>query len=61
MGNQEKKPVAIKPLVKEGLKLLRASIPTTIEIRSDIESDPAIMAAAMSVTPHPNSAALQRK
>ncbi|MBN2106878.1 MAG: PAS domain S-box protein [Deltaproteobacteria bacterium] len=44
MGNQEKKPVAIKPLVKEGLKLLRASIPTTIEIRSSIESDVAVMA-----------------
>ena len=30
---QEKKPVFVTPIVKEALKLLRSSIPTTIEIR----------------------------
>ncbi|MBF0495532.1 MAG: PAS domain S-box protein [Deltaproteobacteria bacterium] len=30
-------PLALQPLVKESLKLLRASLPTTIEIRADID------------------------
>ena len=32
-GEQEKKPVSVIPIVKEAMKLLRPSIPTTIEIR----------------------------
>ena len=35
----QKKPVKIQPVVKEALKLLRASIPTTIEIRQSIDED----------------------
>jgi len=34
---QERKPVMVKPIIKEALKLLRASIPTTIKIRQHIE------------------------
>jgi PAS domain S-box-containing protein len=34
---KEKKPVLLQALVKEALKLLRASIPTTIEIRESID------------------------
>jgi signal transduction histidine kinase/ActR/RegA family two-component response regulator len=36
-GEQEKKPFQIHLLVKEALKLLRASIPVTIEMREEIE------------------------
>ena len=36
---QEKKPIQITPIVKEAIKFLRASIPTTIEIRETIGSD----------------------
>jgi PAS domain S-box-containing protein len=36
---QEAKPVEMKEIVKEALKLIRATIPTTIEIRQDIEDD----------------------
>ena len=36
---QDKAPVQIEIITKEALKLLRASIPTTIEIRQDIASD----------------------
>lgn len=32
-------PMAVQPIIKEALKLLRATIPTTIEIRQDIASD----------------------
>ncbi|MBE9547318.1 MAG: PAS domain S-box protein [Proteobacteria bacterium] len=38
-SEQERKPVQISPIVKEALKLLRASIPTTIEIRQNIGAD----------------------
>ena len=34
----ERRPIQIHHIVKEALKLLRASIPTTIEIRQDIET-----------------------
>lgn len=37
---EEKKPVQVSSLVKEVLKLLRASLPTTIEIRQRIDPDP---------------------
>jgi PAS domain S-box-containing protein len=33
-GDQEKKPVEIGPIIKEALKLLRASLPATIEIQT---------------------------
>jgi len=37
--------VQIVPIIKEALKLLRASLPSTIEIRQQIESDPGIIEA----------------
>jgi PAS domain S-box-containing protein len=42
---QEKKPLYIVPLVKEALKLLRATLPSTIEIRQQIEEDMGVMEA----------------
>jgi PAS domain S-box-containing protein len=38
-GGQNVKPIKLQPLVKEALKLLRSSIPTTIDIQQDIDSD----------------------
>lgn len=35
----EKRPIGIAPIVKEGLKLIRASVPSTIEIRQFVRSD----------------------
>jgi PAS domain S-box-containing protein len=35
----EAKPIQVKPIVKEALKLLRASLPSTIEICSNIQSE----------------------
>jgi len=43
------KPLAPKDVLKEALKLLRASIPATINIESKIESDSVIMAAPTQV------------
>jgi two-component system cell cycle sensor histidine kinase/response regulator CckA len=40
----EDKPIQVKPIVKEALKLLRASLPSTIEIKTDIESDAIVQA-----------------
>ncbi len=40
----EAKPIQVKPIIKEALKLLRASLPSTIEIRPSIQSE-AIVAA----------------
>lgn len=37
-SNQSKKPLPIAPLIKETVKLLRASLPATIEIHLDIEN-----------------------
>ena len=34
----EAKPIQVRPIVKEALKLLRASLPSTIEIETDIQS-----------------------
>jgi signal transduction histidine kinase/ActR/RegA family two-component response regulator len=42
--DQEMKPLAVKPIVKEALKLLRASIPTTIEIRQNMTSEAVVLA-----------------
>ncbi len=36
----ERKPVQVAPIVKEALKLLRSSLPSTIEIREDISVAP---------------------
>jgi CheY-like chemotaxis protein/two-component sensor histidine kinase len=38
-AEEEKKPVQIGPIVKEALKLLRASLPTTIEFHQNIKPD----------------------
>ncbi len=42
--DQEQKPVQVRLLVKEGLKLLRASLPATIEIRQCVTSNALVMA-----------------
>ena len=42
-SNEELRPVRIDIIAKEALKLLRASIPSTIEIRHNIKSDSMIM------------------
>ena len=44
-SDQEKRPLQITPIVKETLKMLRAFIPATIEIRHRLESDSAILEA----------------
>ena len=36
---EERKPIQVSPIIKEVLKLLKASLPTTIEIRQNIEPD----------------------
>ena len=41
----EFRPIAIQPLVKEVLKLLRASLPTSIHIKQDLSADYAIILA----------------
>jgi PAS domain S-box-containing protein len=38
MSTKELKPLRLSPIIKESLKLLRSSIPTTIEIRRNISS-----------------------
>jgi nitrogen-specific signal transduction histidine kinase/ActR/RegA family two-component response regulator len=38
-STQEKKPFIIQPIIKEAGKLLRSSIPSSIEIRQDIENN----------------------
>ncbi len=38
-GEQEQKPVALQPIVREVMRLLRASLPATIEIRQHIDPD----------------------
>jgi len=40
----ERKPVDVKQVLKEALKLLRPSIPSTIDIRTDIEGDGSVFA-----------------
>ncbi|NJL59428.1 MAG: hypothetical protein HC887_07070 [Desulfobacteraceae bacterium] len=42
---QEKRPSELQPVIRDALQLLRASIPTRIEIRTDIDTDcPRVMA-----------------
>jgi len=43
--DQERKPVELNPIIIGALKLLRSSIPTSIEIRSNIPREPAIILA----------------
>jgi len=43
-ANEEIKPVQVDNILKEALKFLRSSVPTSIEIRQNIESDSLIMA-----------------
>jgi PAS domain S-box-containing protein len=43
-GDMEPKPVQLKLIVKEVLKMLRASLPATIDIIQEIRSDGAVMA-----------------
>ena len=42
---QEQEPMEIAPIVKEALKMLRSSIPTTIEIRQNIQADSSVIMA----------------
>jgi PAS domain S-box-containing protein len=44
-GEHERRPLQIHLIVKEALKLLRASIPTTIEIRQDIQATSGVVHA----------------
>jgi len=44
-GGQDKKPIQLLPIVKEALKLLRSSIPTTIDIQQDLYSDCGVVMA----------------
>jgi PAS domain S-box-containing protein len=44
-AEHKKKPIQISSVVKDGLKLLRASLPTTIEIRQSINSDAGLVEA----------------
>jgi PAS domain S-box-containing protein len=44
-NGQEKKPIQIDPIVREVLKMLRASLPTTVEIRQHIVKDVGIVKA----------------
>jgi PAS domain S-box-containing protein len=43
-AHQELKPVQVNLLIKEAFKFLRASLPTSIEIHQDIQSDSLVMA-----------------
>jgi PAS domain S-box-containing protein len=45
MQETEKQPIQLNPLIKEGVKLLRSSIPSTIEIREAIETRPTVVIA----------------
>lgn len=42
-SDESMKPIQIQPIVKEVLKLIRSTIPTTIEINADMKSDALIM------------------
>ena len=41
--DQKQKPIQVKPLVKEALRMLRASIPSTVEIEQHVQSDALVM------------------
>lgn len=42
---QERKPIELAPIVKEALRMLRSSLPTTIEIKQEIHSDEGVVLA----------------
>ncbi len=44
-SEQERKPLRLQPILLEALKLLRASIPSTIEIRESIDDDSGLVMA----------------
>jgi len=44
-GDQDIKPIKLQPIVKEAIKLLRSSIPTTIDIQQDIDPDCGVVVA----------------
>ena len=44
-GEQEKKPVQVAPIVREVLKLMRALLPSTVEIRPRVETEEGIILA----------------
>lgn len=48
-GKQVFKPVEISPVIKEAVKLIRASLPSTIQIESNINSDSKIIADATQI------------
>jgi signal transduction histidine kinase len=43
-STQELKPLRLKPVVDEALKMLRASLPSTVEIRQNIQADSTVLA-----------------
>lgn len=44
-GMEELKPILLAPIVKESVRMLRASLPKTIEIREDITTEPSVALA----------------
>jgi len=44
-SDEQRRPVQVGPVVREALKLLRASLPSTIEFRQAIDSDAAVRAS----------------
>ncbi len=44
-SEEDKKPILLTPILKEALKLLRSSLPTTIEIRQNIEPEQGVALA----------------
>ena len=42
-ADQKQKPIQVKPLVKEALRMLRASIPSTVEVEQYVQSDALVM------------------
>jgi len=48
-ADQEQKPFQVKLIVKEALKLLRASIPSTIDIEQNVQSDALVMGDATQI------------
>jgi PAS domain S-box-containing protein len=43
-GEQQRRPLRMGPIVKEALKFLRSTLPTTIEIRQEIQGEAAVLA-----------------
>jgi CheY-like chemotaxis protein len=44
MGNQEEQEIQVTPIVREAMKLMRASIPTTVDIRMNVLANPVVLA-----------------